>query len=223
MSVAIISFRNGCVQAYYKHNWYNNDKVVKTLDIGYEPAGDHPLTISELCRNEIKPFAFDIANAYAQGLEGILSFYSSHIDYVEKNWLKLKTERVYVTYSDQKEFFSVNKLFDKYGINATYWKEQHLMALSCDYRDDICCRIIYDNKFCDAHYCPYDCEIINSGNCPVPTNLGYKVEKTFRLRDNEVTYFLIACATLRYCADKHYHEFCYKLHESPFCILAKTK
>ena len=213
MSVAIISFRNGSVQAYYKNDWYNNDKVVKTLDIGYEPAGDHPVIISEGCRNEIRPLAFDIANAYAQGLEGILSFYSSYTEYVNKNWMELKSRKVYVTYTNLNECCSVKKLLDEYGINAIYWKEQHLMALSCDYRDDISCRIIYENKYCDAHYFPSFCEIINSGDCPVPAHLGYEVEKTFRLRDNEVKYFLIACATLRYCADKHYHEFSYDLRE----------
>ena len=110
-------------------------------------------------------------------------------------------------YTDGYELALVKKTLELYDVNAACYFEQHLMALSCDNHDDICCRILYGDKFCDAYYSPYVCRVLNAGNLPVPGDLEYKVEKTYKLPDREIMSFMLACATLRYCSDKHYREF----------------
>ena len=216
MNISIISFHNGCTSAYYSGNLYNDEKVIDTIDIGFDPTGDHPLELVEMCRKEIRFCAFDIANAYAKSVEAILSLYSSYTDYVNKNWRDLRTSVVYVTYTNREDYHSVKSLLDGYGIQATYYMEQHLMALSCDYRDDYCCRILYENKFSDAHYTPYVCAILDAGQYSSTTVFKNKVEKTLRVRNEEIVYFLLACATQCYFTNnKRYPYLSYELDVMP--------
>jgi hypothetical protein len=207
MSVSIISFRYGCIEAYHEGNVYVDDKVEYTIFTGYDPVSDAHSALIEQCRNEIRPCAFYLANAFAQSVETFLALHASPIEYIEKNWSDLRKGKVYVIYTDGYELALVKKTLELYDVNAACYFEQHLMALSCDNHDDICCRILYGDKFCDAYYSPYVCRVLNAGNLPVPGDLEYKVEKTYKLPDREIMSFMLACATLRYCSDKHYREF----------------
>lgn len=216
MSLSIVSFRYGCIEAYHEGNVYVDEKVEYTIFTGYDPASDAHSSLIEQCRNEILPCAFDLANAFAQSVDTIFALHATPIEYIEKNWSDLQKGKVYVIYTDSYDLELVKRTLEMYGINATYYVEQHLMALSCDNHDDICCRILYDDKFCDAYYSPYVCRIKNAGYLPVPRNLQYRVEKTYRLLDSEIMWFMLASATLRYCSDKHYREFLYDF-EPPHC------
>lgn len=211
MSVSIISFRGGQLSSYCFGNIYNDDQVLTTLEMGYNPAADCPLSMVEFAQQELKPTVFGIANAYAQSLEGILGMGQSLEKYIEDEHLNLSKGITYVTYSKKDEFDAAHKLLKKFDIDGIIIKEQNLMALSCEYNDDICGRIVYDDKYVDAHYCPYSYELLRSGFCSdLDANVpNYRVEKTFRIRDNEIVFFLLACATYLYCQKKRYRGFDY--------------
>ena len=206
MSVSIISFRGGQLSSYCFGNIYNDDQVLTTLEMGYNPAADCPFPMVEFAQQKLKPSVFEIANAYAQSLEGILGMGLSLEKYIEGEHLNLSKGITYVTYSTKDEFGIAHKLLEKYNVDAIIIKEQNLMALSCEYTDDIICRIVYDDKYVDAHYCPYSYELLRSGFCSdLEANAPrYRVEKTYRIRNNEIVFFLLACATYLYCQKKRY-------------------
>lgn len=211
MSVSIISFRGGQLSSYCFGNIYNDDQVLTTLEMGYNPAADCPFPMVEFAQQKLKPTVFGIANAYAQSLEGILGMGLSLEKYIEGEHLNLSKGITYVTYSTKDEFGIAHKLLEKYHVDAIIIKEQNLMALSCEYTDDIICRIVYDDKYVDAHYCPYSYELLRSGFCSdLEANAPrYRVEKTYRIRNNEIVFFLLACATYLYCGKKRYTGFDY--------------
>ena len=211
MSVSIISFQRGVVHSYIDGNIYNDDSVLPQLDMGYNPAADFPLPMVELAQQELKPTVFGIANAYAQSMEGILGMGLSLEKYIEGERLNLSKGITYITYSTKNEFDIAHKLLEKFDIDGIIIKEQNLMALSCEYDDDICCRIVYDDKYVDAHYCPYNYELLRSGFCSdLEANAPFnRVEKAYRIRNNEIVFFLLACATYLYCQKKGYSGFDY--------------
>lgn len=217
MSVSIISFRGGQLSSYCFGNIYNDDQVLTTLEMGYNPAADCPFSMVEFAQQKLKPTVFGIANAYAQSLEGILGMGLSLEKYIEGEHLNLSKGITYVTYSTKDEFGIAHKLLEKYNVGAIIIKEQNLMALSCEYTDDIICRIVYDDKYVDAHYCPYNYELLRSGFCSdLEANAPrYRVEKTYRIRNNEIVFFLLACATYLYCGKKRYTGFDYMPSRQP--------
>ena len=166
MSVSIISFQRGVVHSYIDGNIYNDDSVLPQLDMGYNPAADFPLPMVEFAQQELKPTVFGIANAYAQSMEGILGMGLSLEKYIEGERLNLSKGITYITYSTKNEFDIAHKLLEKFDIDGIIIKEQNLMALSCEYNDDICGRIVYDDKYVDAHYCPYSYELLRSEQKP---------------------------------------------------------
>lgn len=132
MSVSIISFRDGQLSSYCFGNIYNDDQVLTTLDMGYNPAADCPFPMVEFAQQKLKPTVFGIANAYAQSLEGILGMGLSLEKYIEGEHLNLSKGITYVTYSTKDEFGIAHKLLEKYHVDAIIIKEQTLIALSCE-------------------------------------------------------------------------------------------
>ena len=84
MSVSIISFRGGLLSSYCYGNIFNDDQVLTTLEMGYNPASDCPFSMVEFAQQKLKPTVFGIANAFAQSLEGLMGMELSLEKYMER-------------------------------------------------------------------------------------------------------------------------------------------
>ncbi len=190
-------------------NIYIDNSVLSKFNMGYNPSCDCLLSVVEYTQQVLGPSVSSIVSEYEESLERIIGLNQSLEDYIEDEYKKLRLGVTYVTYATKSDFEIAHELQEKYNIYII--KEQNMIALSCECRDDICCRIVYDNKYCDTHYTPYSYELLRSGFCSdVEAQLpGYKIEKTLNISSDKISYYLIACATYLYCKEKRYTGFDY--------------